>query len=228
MTCVAVAHAPAPPQPTGPWPQSLAVGAALALLLALGGQGWQLRTATPRVQAAAVPEGDVCIVAPPSPYVRSSGLPVHAARPIPADARCPVCGMYPARSPDWAAQVIFDNGDAHFFDSPLSLFMYLQDVARYSPGRSAAQIVASYVNDVPHRRWTDAASAWYVHGSSARGPMRAGNLPAFADRADAERFAAQRGGQVLGFAAIDAALVAPLAGQGGHQHQGAAPSLQKQ
>ncbi|MDD2881113.1 MAG: hypothetical protein PHQ58_11815 [Rhodoferax sp.] len=33
-------------------------------------------------------------------------------RAVPADVRCPVCGKYPARSPDWAAQVIFTNGDA--------------------------------------------------------------------------------------------------------------------
>jgi len=169
-------------------------------------------------QAAPAPEPDVCIVAPPTRYDPASGLPPTAARAIPADARCPVCGMFPARSREWAAQVIFDNGDAQFFDSPLSLFMYLQDVARYSPGRSAAQIVARYVTDVPSRTWVDAAGAWYVHGSSARGPMRAGNLPAFAERAFAERFAAQRGGEVLGFGAIDGALIAPLAGQGGHGH----------
>jgi len=197
------------------------VAAALALLLVLGVQGWQWRSLSPQPApqaAAVVQEGDVCIVAPPTPYDRASGLALHAARPVPPGVRCPVCGMYPERAPDWAAQVIFDNGDAQFFDSPLSLFMYLQDVARYSPGRSAAQIVARYVTDVPSRTWVDAASAWYVHGSSARGPMRAGNLPAFAERALAERFAAQRGGEVLGFGAIDGALIAPLAGQGGHGH----------
>lgn len=222
---------PSPPSHPAPrrWPQRLAVAAALLLLLALGVQGWQWRAAPPQPAphaAVVVQEGDVCIVAPPTPYDRASGLPLHAARPVPPGVRCPVCGMYPERAPDWAAQVIFDNGDAQFFDSPLSLFMYLQDVARYSPGRSAAQIVARYVTDVPSRTWVDAAGAWYVHGSSARGPMRAGNLPAFAERAAAERFAAQRGGQVLGLGAIDAALIAPLAGQGGHGHAAhGAPSV---
>ncbi|MGE8375731.1 MAG: nitrous oxide reductase accessory protein NosL, partial [Diaphorobacter nitroreducens] len=147
-----------------------------------------------------------------------------AARPIPVDARCPVCGMFPARSPDWAAQVIFRNGDAQFFDSPLSLFMYLQDVARYSPGRNARDIMAHYVTDTARpaaaggARWTDALSAYYVHGSSARGPMRAGNLPAFSTREAAQAFAAQRGGTVLAFGAVDAPLIAQLAGPGGHNH----------
>ncbi|HAU58124.1 MAG TPA: hypothetical protein DCW87_11640, partial [Comamonadaceae bacterium] len=138
--------------------------------------------------------------------------------PVPADVRCPVCGMYTARSPDWAAQVIFANGDAQFFDSPLSLFMYLGDVARYSPGRSADEIVARYVTDVSSKTWTDAGNAFYVHGSSAKGPMRAGNLPAFASRGAAQQFAAQRGGEVRAFGAIAPALVEQLGGQASHSH----------
>lgn len=77
--------------------------------------------------------------------------------------------MFPARSPDWAAQVIFSNGDAQFFDSPLSLFSYLQDVGRYTRGRDAGQIVARYVSDADSGRWIDARSAMYVDGSAARG-----------------------------------------------------------
>ncbi|MBS0294026.1 MAG: nitrous oxide reductase accessory protein NosL [Proteobacteria bacterium] len=182
---------------------------------------WSLPAMRRALAPQAAPEPDVCIVAPPTRYDPASGLAPTAARNVPADARCPVCGMFPARAPQWAAQVIFDNGDAQFFDSPLSLFMYLQDVARYSPGRSAAQIVAHYVTDASDpgpSRWIDALGAYYVHGSSARGPMRAGNLPAFAERAAAQSFAAQRGGTVLAFGAIDAALIAQLAGSAGHGH----------
>ncbi|WP_313560773.1 nitrous oxide reductase accessory protein NosL [Diaphorobacter nitroreducens] len=201
------------------------VAGTLAFAAAAGGL-WGvpgLRSAL-RPEPAPALEPDVCIVAPPTPYDPASGLPPTAARPIPVDARCPVCGMFPARSPDWAAQVIFRNGDAQFFDSPLSLFMYLQDVARYSPGRSARDIMAHYVTDTTRpaaaggARWTDALSAYYVHGSSARGPMRAGNLPAFSTREAAQAFAAQRGGTVLAFGAVDAPLIAQLAGPGGHNH----------
>ena len=195
------------------------VGAGLALVL-LALVLWSLpmvRTAL-GPEAATEIEADVCVVAPPTPYNPASGLPLQAARPVPADVRCPVCGMYPSRSPDWAAQVIFANGDAQFFDSPLSLFMYLGDVARYSPGRSAGEIVAHYVTDVPSRSWVDARSAFYVTGSTAKGPMRAGNLPAFASQEKAREFAAQRGGKVLAYADVDAGLVAQLGGQGVHAH----------
>lgn len=200
----------------------LALGA-LAGLAALASTPWSLPALRKALapEASPAPEADVCIVAPPTPYDPASGLAPTAARAVPVDARCPVCGMFPARSRAWAAQVIFDNGDVQFFDSPLSLFMYVQDVARYSPGRSAEQIVAHYVTDATQAgdmRWIDALGAYYVHGSSARGPMRAGNLPAFATREAAQAFAAQRGGTVLTFGAIDAALVAQLAGSGGHSH----------
>ena len=209
-----------PWQPTAPAPVRragwvVAVAAVLAAAL-----WWSLPALRAQLEPEAAPvlDSDVCVVAPPTPYNPASGLPLESARPVPADVRCPVCGMFPARSPDWAAQVIFANGDAQFFDSPLSLFMYLSDVARYSPGRSADEIVARYVTDVSSKSWTDARSAFYVHGSSAKGPMRAGNLPAFASKKAALQFAAQRGGTVLAYADVDAALVTQLGGQGTHAH----------
>lgn len=154
---------------------------------------------------------DVCVVAPPTPYDTTSGQPLTAPRGVPVDARCPVCGMYPARAPAWAAQVIFADGDAYFFDSPLSLLMYLGNVDHYTRGRQADAIVARYVTDTESGQWLDALLAVYVAGSSALGPMRAGNLPAFANAAAAQQFARQRGGAALAFGAIDAPLLQKMA-----------------
>lgn len=188
------------------WLVLLAAGVPSALLGA-----WRWHSA-PRPSPAG-PESDVCLVAPPSPYDPASGLPLTAARPIPPDARCPVCGMFPARAPEWAAQLIFDNGEAHFFDSPLSLFMYLQDLARYSPGRTQDNVATIYVSDSAAQpgTWLAADTAFYVHQSNARGPMRAGNLPAFATRAQAQAFTQRRGGQVLSYREINQPLIATLA-----------------
>ena len=195
-----------------PRPHAATRRTALAVLL-LGSAGlvawqWPQRT-PPRPSGNAALEGigdDVCVVAPPSPYDPALGQPLTAAREVPADARCPVCGMYPARARNWAAQVIFADGDAYFFDSPLSLMQYLGNVAHYTRGRTLEAIVARYVSDADTGAWVNAHQAVYVAGSSALGPMRAGNLPAFADTVAAQRFAQQRGGRVLGFAAVDAAL----------------------
>lgn len=164
------------------------------------------------------PSQDVCIVAPPLPYDPASGLGLHAPRPVPVDARCPVCGMYPARNLDWAAQVVFANGDTQFFDSPLTLYQYLHDVARFSPGRSADDIAARYVTAVDTRTWIDADHASYVLGSNALGPMRAGNLPAFAQRQAAQQFAQRRGGEVVEAGRITPRLVQSLSTGPVHRH----------
>lgn len=114
--------------------------------------------------------------------------------------------------------MIFSNGEAQFFDSSLSLFAYLQDVGRYTRGHSAAEIVASYVTDAGSGRWISASSASYVHGSSATGPMRAGNLPAFAEADAAQRFARPRGGLPLHASDISPDLLQRLSGGTSHRH----------
>lgn len=191
-----------------------------ALALGVIALAWAAISVQPAPAPAATPalETDVCVVAPPTPYDPALGQPLSAARTVPLDARCPVCGMYPARSPEWAAQVIFSNGDAQFFDSPLSLFTYLQNVSRYTAGHSADQIVASYVSDAGSGRWVAALSAIYVQGSSARGPMRAGNLPAFAEAAAAQRFASTRGGVLLRASEITPDVLLRLSDAASHGH----------
>ena len=61
--------------------------------------GWKRFAAAP----VELPEAEVCLDAPPSAYDPASGLALSAARPIPVDARCPVCGMSPARSKECVA-----------------------------------------------------------------------------------------------------------------------------
>lgn len=175
------------------------------------------------VPPAAADFGEVCVVAPPTPYDPASGLSLYEPRPVPPEARCPVCGMYPARAPEWAAQLVFDNGDTQFFDSPVSLLTFMQDVGRYARGREASQIAASYVRDTGSGDWIDASKAVYVSGSSALGPMRAGNLPAFQSAASAQRFASARGGIVLEAGQIKPTLLKTLNGKRDHAHAESSP-----
>ena len=173
--------------------------------------------------AAAVPEiePEVCVVAPPLPHDPASGLALHAPRPVTADARCPVCGMFPARQPLWAGQAVYRDGAAHVFDSPVDLMQFLTAVERYSAGRSAADVHTSWVTDAAGRGWVELTKAWFVHGSDALGPMRRGDLPAFADEAGAAEFAGRRGGRVLTFEAVTPAILKSLAverGAGLHEH----------
>jgi nitrous oxide reductase accessory protein NosL len=182
----------------------------LAYALAIVAAALWWFTSSTASRATALPS-DICFVAAPTPYEPNSGIAALAPRQVPRGARCPVCGAFPSRAADWAAQVIFENGDAYFFDSPLSLFMYLRNPTRYTPGRHAAEIAVSYVRSMADGRWVDANGAVYVRGSSVAGPMREGNLPAFENAADARHFIARHGGEVVLASAIDNHLLEQVA-----------------
>lgn len=190
--------------------------AAVAGTLVLGGGALLLLHRTDHL----VVTDELCIVAPTFAYDPASGLSPSAPREVPADARCPVCGMYPARQRNWAAQVIFADGAAQFLDSPLSLFHFLQHVERYAPGRHASDIVATYVSDQQSGQWLDADKAIYVHGSRLLGPMRAGNLPAFADRQQAQRFIEYMGGRARTAVSLRQQLPPELQQLASHDHGG--------
>ncbi len=206
------------------WLLAAVAGSAVAAAAALFGPehlpGMQSRSPSgsrPGSSPTRLP-AELCVVAPALPYDPASGLPPHAPRPVSADARCPVCGMYPARDLRWAAQVIYADAAVHFFDSPLTLHQFLHDIERYGNGRIAADIAARWVTDFETGEWVDADRAFHVHGSDALGPMRAGNLPAFASQAAAQRFAQTHGGRVLPAAAIDRTLLQTLERRSRHAH----------
>lgn len=143
--------------------------------------------------------------------------------PIAAEARCPVCGMAPARYPKWAAQIIFEDGKQAAFDSPADLFRFTQNLARYDAKHAARDIARLYVSDYAKGGWLEARQAYFVAGSRARGPMRGPDLPAFASEEDAKFFASRRGGGVLAYAEITPAVIAALgdggdAGTQAHEH----------
>ena len=81
-----------PPMPAQALRLWLGVGLALVLLALVLWSLPMVRTAL-GPEAATEIEADVCVVAPPTPYNPASGLPLQAARPVPAEVRCPVCGM---------------------------------------------------------------------------------------------------------------------------------------
>lgn len=190
---------------------------ALAGATPLLGGGLYLLVQGPGAQAKATPAvpDDVCIVAPTLAW---DGVGQRLApRAIPAEARCPVCGMFPARQPRWAVQVLYADGQAHFLDSPLSLFHYLQQVARYAPGRQRADIGAVHVTEHDSGRWLPAEQALYIHGSGLRGPMRSGNLPAVA-AGNASSFTDRHSGQAMSFASLARELPAALQKLTPHRH----------
>lgn len=127
---------------------------------------------------------------------------VPDAPAIKADARCPVCGMYPARYPRWAAQIVFSDGAVSAFESPGDLFRFLADMGKYDVRHGAGDAAMIYVTDFGAGGWLDARKAFFVSGSKTPGPMNGPDLPAFGTREAALHYAAHYGGKVLGFAEV--------------------------
>lgn len=145
-----------------------------------------------------------------------------AAQTVGKEMRCPVCGMYPARYPKWMTQVVFKDGSMRATDSPLDLFRFLHDMAKYDRKHVREDIAVVYLSDYLKGGWVDAKRAYFVAGSSARGPMNNADLPAFNGREAAEKFAGEQGGKVLGFEQITAEFIANLGhdDHGDHGHHG--------
>ena len=124
--------------------------------------------------------------------------------------RCPVCGMFVAKYPDWVAQVRFRDQKTVFFDGAKDFFKYYFEVKKYHPARSTDDVAAVYVTDYYTMQPIDAAGAFYVVDSDIYGPMGRELIP-FASTTDAETFMRDhRGRQMLPFAAVTPELVNSL------------------
>lgn len=135
----------------------------------------------------------------------SATAPAADREPIrPADDdRCPVCGMFTATYPDFAARVTFSDGATVTLDGPKDLFTFLLDVAKYAPGRNRSDVDEVLVTEYYDLVAIDARAAFFVIGSDVLGPMGAELIP-FATREDAEGFRGDhRGTAVLAFGDVD-------------------------
>ncbi|HEY6095061.1 MAG TPA: nitrous oxide reductase accessory protein NosL [Gallionellaceae bacterium] len=130
-----------------------------------------------------------------------------APQTIAQSERCPVCGMYPARFPQWHAQIVFRDGEHTSFDSAAEVFRFLNDMAQYDSKHAAADIGKIFVPAYGTGAWLDARLSFFVAGSKAKGPMGS-DFPAFASKEEAIRFTQTSGGKMLTFDQATAAVLA--------------------
>ena len=124
--------------------------------------------------------------------------------------KCPVCGMFVYKYPDWTAQVIFYDKSQFYFDGVKDLFKYVFHLDRYHPGKTAADIKAIWVTDYYDMLAIDGRSAHYVAGSDVAGPMGRELIP-FATREAALEFSSDHGGtSVLTYSQITPAVIDKL------------------
>lgn len=121
------------------------------------------------------------------------------AQPVARETRCPVCGMYPSRYPKWMVQLAFTDRTTLAFDSPLDLFRFLNNMAKYDRKHSRSDVAAVFLSDYAKGGWIEEKRAFFVIGSKARGPMNNADLPAFGSKEIAEQFAKSSGGKVFLF-----------------------------
>jgi len=113
-----------------------------------------------------------------------------------AKDKCPVCGMFVAKYPDWQAQVIFRDGSLAYFDGAKDMFKYLFNLKKYNPTKKSADIRAIHVNDYYDLIFINGWEAYYVAGSDIYGPMGRELIP-FQKEADARGFLKDHKGKTL-------------------------------
>lgn len=124
--------------------------------------------------------------------------------------KCPVCGMFVARYPDWVAEVAFTDGAYFVFDGPKDLYTYLMNMKKYAPGRKSKNIRALYVMDYYELAPINGYTAWYVMGSDVYGPMGAELIP-FQKESDAREFLKDhKGSRILTFKEINGGVLKTL------------------
>jgi len=139
----------------------------------------------------------------------ASAAPAAAATPSAKD-KCPVCGMFVAKYPNWVASSRLKDGTTYFFDGPKDLFSHYFDTQRYTPGKRQAEIITMSVKEYYSLKMIDARSAFFVSGSDVFGPMGSELIP-FATQQDAASFMNDhKGKRLLRFKEITPAIIKAL------------------
>ncbi|MGW8187643.1 MAG: nitrous oxide reductase accessory protein NosL [Desulfobacterales bacterium] len=124
--------------------------------------------------------------------------------------KCPVCGMFVYKYPDWLAEIIFEDGSMDFFDGAKDLFKYYFNLRKYRPDKNKRDIAAIYVMEYYDMEMIDARKAFFVMGSDVYGPMGHELVP-FATEEDAKTFLKDhKGRKILRFMEITPVIIGSL------------------
>jgi len=114
-------------------------------------------------------------------------------KPSPMD-KCPVCGMFVAKYPDFLAEILFKDGSSAFFDGTKDMFKYYLNLEKYDPKKRLEDIDSIYVTNYYNLTLIDAYQASYVMGSDVNGPMGKELIP-LETEGDAKEFMKDHKGQ---------------------------------
>jgi copper chaperone NosL len=101
--------------------------------------------------------------------------------------KCPVCGMFVAKYPDFLAEILFKDGSYAVFDGTKDMFKYYFNLKKYNPSKRLEDIDSIYVTDYYKLSLIDGPHSYYVIGSDIYGPMGKELIP-FEQEKDAQEF----------------------------------------
>jgi copper chaperone NosL len=110
--------------------------------------------------------------------------------------KCPVCGMFVAKYPDFVAVLTFKDGANAFFDGVKDMMRYYFNPQKYSPSRKREDVAGIHVTDYYSSNLVDGFKALYVVGSDIYGPMGKELVP-FEKEEDAREFLRDHKGKTL-------------------------------
>jgi len=116
-------------------------------------------------------------------------------KPGPKD-KCPVCGMFVAKYPDFIAALTFKDGTHAFFDGVKDMMKYYFNLQKYTPSKKIEDITQIHVTDYYTLELTKGFKAFYVAGSDIYGPMGRELIP-FEKEADAREFLKDHKGKAV-------------------------------
>lgn len=120
--------------------------------------------------------------------------------------KCPVCGMFVYKYPNWVAEVVYDGG-RYLFDGPKDMFKLFLNSEKYN--LKSSKIKELWVTDYYNLSAVDAKHAFFVVGSNVYGPMGRELVP-FGVEADAKNFLKDHGGKILKFDEVDEGVIKGL------------------
>lgn len=140
---------------------------------------------------------------------QKGGMKVTKADPIvvPKDAKCPVCGMFVAKYPKWAAYTKLNDGKKFYYDGSKDMFKFIFEAKSYHHNYTKDDFAIILVSDYYTLNKIDAKKAFFVIGASVYGPMGKELIP-FSTKEDAVAFSKNYNGkQILTFNEITPEIV---------------------
>lgn len=140
--------------------------------------------------------------------ILAAGPAYGGERPAPPASRdrCPVCGMFVSKYPDWVSTITYDDGSAVFFDGVKDMLKYYYNISMYHPDKVADSILEMYVTDYYSMEVLPVGEVVFVLDSDVMGPMGKELIP-LRGEGEAREFIRDHGGRQISFRDITVDMI---------------------